>query len=176
MATLSKTRIDKLGDRLRRGSSTDTDLRELDLYRKSFASAYDVVIRRIRDELRLEPTGRPAKSTSSIVDKLQRESIRLSQIQDIAGCRLLLDDILAQDRAVEAIQRTFTDAKVTDRRAEPSHGYRAVHVVVGIDDRSIEFRSGRACSTSGQSIQRSYPTSGVPKSNMGSGANRFART
>ncbi|GAC1306974.1 MAG: hypothetical protein NVSMB21_10350 [Vulcanimicrobiaceae bacterium] len=39
---------------------------------------------------------RTAKSTSSIVAKLQRESTRLSQIQDIAGCRIVVPTIAAQ--------------------------------------------------------------------------------
>lgn len=80
---LSKTQIDRLGDRLRRGPIDEADLRLLDSYRKSFADAYDHVIRVIREPLNLAPTGRPAKSTTSIIEKLKRESIRLSQIQDI---------------------------------------------------------------------------------------------
>src|SRR2546422_4790511 len=83
---LSKTQVDRLGDRLRKGGISETDLRLLDSYRRSFAEAYECVVRRIRDQLKLEPTGRPAKSTTSIVDKLQRESVRLSQ--NAGHCRL----------------------------------------------------------------------------------------
>jgi hypothetical protein len=46
--------------------------------------AYERVIETIIDQLTLQPTGRLAKSTTSISDKLKRESIRLTQIQDIA--------------------------------------------------------------------------------------------
>ena len=76
MAALSKTQIDRLGDRLKKGFPSDDDLRLLDEYRLSFGAAYNLVIRTIRDKLHLEPTGRPAKSTSSIAEKLLRESIR----------------------------------------------------------------------------------------------------
>lgn len=86
---ISKTKIDRLGDRLRSGMISETDLRMLDEYRRSFGEAYQDTVGTIRDELNLSPTGRPAKSTGSIIDKLKRESIRLSQIQDIAGCRYL---------------------------------------------------------------------------------------
>jgi putative GTP pyrophosphokinase len=80
MATqLSKTQVDRLGDRLRKGNITEADLRLLDRYRRSFTEAYEVVVEAIRKDLGLEPTGRPAKSTTSISDKLRRESIRLSQ-------------------------------------------------------------------------------------------------
>jgi ppGpp synthetase/RelA/SpoT-type nucleotidyltranferase len=57
-------------------------------------------LKTIRDQLGLEPTGRPAKSTTSITEKLHRESIRLTQIQDIAGCRIVISDIAEQERVV----------------------------------------------------------------------------
>jgi (p)ppGpp synthase/HD superfamily hydrolase len=88
----SKSKIDQLGDRLRKGAIDEDDLRLLDAYRRSFAESYEFVVDKIRQDLRLVPTGRPAKSTSSIIDKLDRESIRLSQIQDIAGCRIVVSD------------------------------------------------------------------------------------
>src|SRR5437867_4164831 len=68
-STLSKNQIDRLGDRLRKGDISEEDLRLLDSYRRSFTNAYEDVVGKIRDQLALEPTGRPAKSTTSIVDK-----------------------------------------------------------------------------------------------------------
>jgi len=90
---ISKTQIDRLGERLKKGNITEEALRLLDEYRRSFTKAYETVVGIIRNEVTLEPTGRPAKSTSSISDKLRREHIRLTQIQDIAGCRLVVTDI-----------------------------------------------------------------------------------
>jgi putative GTP pyrophosphokinase len=81
---LSKTQIDRLGDRLKRGSHAEDDLRMLDSYCRTFGAPYGTVIESLR-RLDLEPTGRPAKSTDSLVEKLRRESIRLVQVQDIAG-------------------------------------------------------------------------------------------
>src|SRR3972149_1191372 len=100
---LSKSQIDRLGDRLRTGSLSESDLRALDEYRRSFRPAYDTVVETVRDRLGLEPTGRPGKSTGSLREKLQRESIRLVQVQDVAGCRVVVSDILEQDRAVASI-------------------------------------------------------------------------
>lgn len=85
---LSKTQIDLLGDRLRLGAPVEADLRMLDDYRLAFGSAYEFVVRTIREKVALEPTGRPATSTGAIVEKLHRETIRLSEVQDIAGCRI----------------------------------------------------------------------------------------
>lgn len=141
MATeLSKTQVDRLGDRLRKGNITEADLRLLDHYRRSFTEAYDVVVDALRKELGLEPTGRPAKSTTSISDKLRRESIRLTQIQDIAGCRLIVTDIANQESVVQSLTSLFKHTAVSDRRAKPSHGYRAVHVIVNSRGRLIEIQ------------------------------------
>ena len=82
---LSKNQINRLGDRLRTGDVGESDLRLLDNYRRSFTDAYEDVVVRIRDQLGLEPTGRPTKSKTSIIEKLRRERTRLSRMQDIAG-------------------------------------------------------------------------------------------
>ena len=140
MPAPSKTQIDKLGERLRAGSPDEPDLRELDEYRRSFGDAYEHVLSSIRQRLRLEPTGRPAKSTSSIVEKLRRESIRLTQIQDVAGCRLEVGNLAEQDAVVSSLLSLFPDTQVVDRRNRPSHGYRAVHVIVFVLGKAIEVQ------------------------------------
>jgi putative GTP pyrophosphokinase len=137
---ISKTQIDRLGDRIKRGQITEEDLRLLDRHRRTFTAAYEVVAGVVRDNLGLEPTGRPAKSTISIIDKLKRESIRLTQIQDIAGCRLVVADIEEQESVVRSLRDLFEQATIVDRREKPSHGYRAVHVVVNYGGKSIEVQ------------------------------------
>jgi ppGpp synthetase/RelA/SpoT-type nucleotidyltranferase len=112
----------------------------LDEYRRSFSGAYEFVVVRVRSELGLEPTGRPAKSTTSIAEKLERESIRLAQIQDIAGCRLVVPDVREQERVTEALINLFENVSVIDRREQPSHGYRAVHVIARFDDKLVEIQ------------------------------------
>ncbi len=138
--TESRTQIDRLGVRLKEGNTTEADLLMLDAYRRSFGEAYEFVISTIRDKLALQPTGRTAKSTTAIVDKLRRESIRLSQIQDIAGCRIVVSSLAEQDRVVHELKSTFPNARVIDRRHQPSHGYRAVHVVVEKDNTPVEVQ------------------------------------
>ena len=85
MTSVSKTQVDKLDDRLRKGKLEEEDSRQLDSYRRSFTEAYEEVVAIIRDATKLDPSGRTAKSTTSIVEKLRREKIRLTQMQDIAG-------------------------------------------------------------------------------------------
>ena len=137
---ISKSQIDKLGTRLKKGEITEADLRLLDEYRRSFSEAYESVVGAIRIELALEPTGRPAKSTTSISEKLLRESIRLTQVQDIAGCRLIVSEMADQERVVESLERLFDDATVVDRREHPSNGYRAVHVIVKHGGKLVEIQ------------------------------------
>lgn len=140
MPTPSRSQIDKLGERLKSGPADEADLRELDDFRRSFGNAYEHVVGLIRGTLRLEPTGRPAKSTPSIIDKLRRESIRLTQIQDIAGCRLIVGDLDDQDSVGKSLVGLFADVVVVDRRHTPSHGYRAVHLIVPAHGKLVEVQ------------------------------------
>lgn len=117
-----------------------SDLRSLDEYRRSFEQAYATVVRAIRDQLALEPTGRPAKSTGAIIEKLRRESIRLTQIQDVAGCRIVVPDAPEQERVVASLRALFPAASVVDRRPSPSHGYRAVHIIPEVSGKAVEIQ------------------------------------
>lgn len=115
MTSTSKTQIDKLGDRLRKGDIREDDLRQLDAYRRSFAGPYEEVAATIRNATGLDPTGRPAKSTSSVGEKLRRDTtMRLTQMQDIAGCRLVVQDVLAQNQVVEHLIAALPRASMID--------------------------------------------------------------
>ena len=137
---LSKSQVDRLGDRLREGIETEDNLRMLDRYYGTYSRAYETVFQTIRDELGLEPSGRKKKTTQSIREKLRRESMRLSQMQDIAGCRILAENLVDQWTIVNKLCQTFEKTDVDDRLKIPSHGYRAVHVVVNLNDRLIEVQ------------------------------------
>lgn len=140
MTSLSNAQIDRLGDRLRGGTLSEGDLRMLDEYRRSFGEAHEAVVKSLREHLQLQPTGRPAKSTTSLVEKLRRESIRLVQVQDIAGCRIVVEEVGEQERVIRSILGVFSEASVVDRRATPSYGYRAVHIVIRISGKLVEIQ------------------------------------
>jgi len=135
---LSKSQINRLGDRLRKDRPLPADVETLDMFRRSFDEALQIVVQKMR-ALGLEPSVR-IKTTISTVEKLKRESIRLSRLQDVAGCRVIVDDLADQDRVVGLIIGAFPKAVVIDRRGKPSHGYRAVYVVIDIDDRLVEVQ------------------------------------
>lgn len=143
MSRFSKTQIDKLGDRLREGDLTDEDLRMLDEYRLEFRPVYDLVLKQLRKNPGAVIIGRAAKSTPSIIHKLRRFQtchVRLSQIQDIAGLRVVVDGIENQNETVHRLKGVFPDAVVDDRRKRPSHGYRAVHVIATLNGMQVEIQ------------------------------------
>ena len=140
MKPTSKTQIDQLGDRIRKGQASDEDVRLLEEYRLSFAEAYDDVVASVRRTIQLDPTGRPAKLTKSIIAKLRREKIRLSQMQDIAGCRLVVRDAVTQTQVVQRLRGELAGARVIDRRKQSSHGYRAVHIIATARNKPVEIQ------------------------------------
>jgi putative GTP pyrophosphokinase len=109
-------------------------------FRASFLPAYQEVVERIRVGLGLAPTGRPEKTPESIIAKLQRSDTKLSRMQDIAGCRIVVDARWHLDTAVKALHSLFETARVVDRRQQPSFGYRAVHVIVRVQGRQVEVQ------------------------------------
>ncbi len=169
MERLSKTRVDRLGETLREGAYGETELRLLDEYRRGFGSAYDAVVERVQRALGVPVSGRPTKSTTSIIEKLKRESIRLSQMQDIAGCRVVVSDAMQQQRAVEALVREFPENVLFDRRTKPSHGYRAVHLVVREVGRPIEVQIRTSLQHSWAQLSEKYADLAGPSVKYGGG-------
>jgi ppGpp synthetase/RelA/SpoT-type nucleotidyltranferase len=130
MLKFSRTQIDKLGDRLvAQANAADNDMYfEL---RDAYAPALGEIEQRLRRVLPRWPPVSRLKTLDSVVAKMRRGAARrLSTIQDIAGCRLVLEDILDQDKAVGVITTEFGKVEVDDKRGGHPHGYRAVHVIV----------------------------------------------
>ena len=140
MTLLTATQVNKLGDRLRGAALTEPDLRLLSEYRNSFAAASSEIAAVLRAEFQLAPTARPAKSTRAILAKLQREGTRLATMQDVAGCRVVVKNRIEQRALMHRLTQRFTDYKLIDRIAKPSHGYRALHLIVRLQGRCVEVQ------------------------------------
>jgi hypothetical protein len=88
----------------------------------------------------LKPTIR-LKTSGTLIEKLKRERLHLGLIRDIAGARIVqrmsLDE---QDEVRDRILQLWPDARVLDRREQPNHGYRAVHVVPKVGGRLVEIQ------------------------------------
>jgi hypothetical protein len=142
---LSGNQLDKLGRRLAGpGPISDADYELLGQVAEFYQAVTDTVQERLRD-IGFEPTTRGFKSTGTLVDKLRRTRISLKDIQDLGGARIVIDGgRLGQDRAVERIMQEFQRCPKPplkiDRRERPSHGYRAVHVIVYEDSTPMEIQ------------------------------------
>jgi len=136
---LSISQLNKIGERLRKNLESEEDLRLLDVFRSSFTPAYQEVFDHL-SQLGLKPGGREGKTTLSIRAKLVRERTRLSRMQDIAGCRVEVDNLIEQDRVVDEMKVRWPCALIHDRRVKPSSGYRAVHLVVEVDGLLVEIQ------------------------------------
>lgn len=141
MAELSHTQIDRLGDRLRRTSPSNSDLDAYADFRDSHQPALATVIQKLHELVPELPVTARLKTPQATIEKLRRQTIRLSQIQDIAGCRLVLLGLREQDGAVAAITTALPDHELDDTREEPVHGYRSVHIIViGSRQRRVEVQ------------------------------------
>lgn len=139
--SLTSAQIDRLGERLRRGDPPNqVDLETLQRLRLDYDPPMAEVERLLRETLGLQPTSR-LKTTGTIIDKLKREKTRLSKMQDIAGLRIVLSKSLpTQDQIADEIQKLIRNSRIVDRRARPSHGYRAVHVTTSVADCPVEIQ------------------------------------
>lgn len=61
-------------------------------------------------------------------------------MQDIAGCRVVVENVRSQNSVVEQLASILPGSKTVDRRQKPSHGYRAVHVIASIRSIRVEIQ------------------------------------
>lgn len=147
----SSNKARRLGRNLRDSTSiSEADGEDLQAFLTAYDEALDTAARRIREATNRRPAPR-LKTNRSIIEKLQRERhLALDRIQDIAGLRIVLaddEDRATQDEVRDAILGIFPSSSrfdslpdVVDRRLNPSHGYRAVHVIVEIDRLPVEIQ------------------------------------
>ncbi|NLT06463.1 MAG: hypothetical protein GXY03_09135 [Solirubrobacterales bacterium] len=146
LAGPSKSQIEKLGLRLvGQDGPTPDDLGMLHDLLLDRSRQLDRAELRVREALGVVPTSR-VKNTETIFEKLRRrDGSGLKSVQDLAGRRIVGDfDRLGQDELVERVVVLFGGGerhpKVVDRRTEPMHGYRAVHVIVFPEGDPIEIQ------------------------------------
>jgi ppGpp synthetase/RelA/SpoT-type nucleotidyltranferase len=142
---MSGRRMNLLGERLASSEPiTDEDYALLG----QVAEDYQAVLDRVEEKLQAlgyQATTR-VKTTGTLVEKLRRSPhLRLKAIHDVAGARIVIDGgRWEQNRVVERIVQDFEGCpkppERIDRRENPSHGYRAYHVVVYEDGIPVEVQ------------------------------------
>lgn len=141
---MTRGELNRLGDRLVASDTpSDADLNDLAVA----LATYQRMLEQAKADLRslgFTPTGR-VKTTRTMTDKLRRtHGMELSRMQDLAGARIVVDDLKAQDEAKEKIGEFYTARespwREVDRRKDPRFGYKAVHLVVRIDAMPVEIQ------------------------------------
>jgi ppGpp synthetase/RelA/SpoT-type nucleotidyltranferase len=128
-----------LGEAMRREDLTEERITAFRAYSDAFAPALASVVATLQD-LEAPPITERLKTIRSTVKKMQRETTRLSQVQDIVGCRLVVPLMRDQDDFLVRLSGAHADWHLYDRRSEPSHGYRAVHVVAVVGGLPVEVQ------------------------------------
>lgn len=130
MADLTRSELDRLGDRLKAAGEAASDRAAYNMFRASFGPSLSAVIEASANVVRqrLHQAAR-FKTLESTAAKLRRGSSRLSQIQDIAGLRFVVKGTAEQGEAVASLIAAFPNCRVTDYRKAPQNGYRAVHII-----------------------------------------------
>lgn len=118
---ISKSRADRLGEELRHGQITADLIERLSAYREQLVLGAKGASEAIRELTPNAVTPREGKSTGSIVAKLRRQPIALSRMQDIVGCRIIVNTVVEQDDLARRIAIRFPDARLIDRRIKPSY-------------------------------------------------------
>ncbi len=141
---MSRGAVDRLGDRLRDADQIDEE--DLDGL-EQIVDAHQGFLDDLKAELAqlgYAATTR-VKTTNTLVEKLRREDrMLLSRVQDLAGARVIVSNRPEQDDAAARVREHFEISghrcKVVDRRLIPSHGYRALHLVVKVGPIQAEIQ------------------------------------
>jgi hypothetical protein len=152
---LSKSQADKAGDRLAKAGDPDTpELARfssvIDEWRALHGAPLIWMAESVRGRLSQialhVAVGQRLKRKPQIIAKLKRERTRLAQMQDIGGCRAILEtpaEVVAAANRIKQRNSPYYDiVGESDYRqfGRPDTGYRAWHVIVEREGRQIEIQ------------------------------------
>lgn len=146
--TSSKSEVDRAGAALASNSETPADLELIDNWRSAHNFPLNTFQATLRAKAQRQEPGcivsQRIKRLSSITEKLRRfKSTRLSQMQDIGGCRAVMSEVgmvkkLADVYRRGEIQMSLVSEKNYIERPKPD-GYRGVHFVCKYSGRKKEY-------------------------------------
>lgn len=153
---LSKTKIDKSGRALSNAGELTEEILELEDVFDAYRAAHLEPLSKTTLELQKWLHGyggnyyiaQRLKRKPQILRKLKRLSVRLTQLQDIGGCRIIVNSNRDVDDLVEFIKNqmsldeNFKLQRITDYRGRGRDitGYRSVHLILMIEDRVLELQ------------------------------------
>lgn len=147
--TLSRAAIDRAGRLLAKGSADSSDAEAafdlLAAWRAAHARPLNTITMDLRQKVervsKSSPVVQRVKRARSIISKLAKESsMRLTQMQDIGGCRAVLESVEQVYALREQFQRSRSLHEFVsedDYIAQPKNsGYRGIHLVYRFKSRS----------------------------------------
>lgn len=145
MAEMSANQVAKLGRRLRDAATPSVD--DVAMY-VDWTTSYSEARAEVKEELeartaKVAPGGVVSsrdKQIVSVIAKLRRMRTRLSSLEDIGGCRVIVPTVNDLER-VRNECATMSVTRVRDYQLERVSGYRAVHLTVrGANGRPVEVQ------------------------------------
>lgn len=144
---LSRTKIAKLGDELRE-RVVEPDSEWWTVY-ETYLDRCEVLRQELQSRItrclvgkKVSISGR-TKTRDTLREKLRKfPDINLGSIDDVIGVRVVGDfSLLEQDEIAEILKSEFgLNTKVKDRRENPVEGYRALHLIVRIEEMHAEIQ------------------------------------
>ena len=132
--------IDALGERLRLSDASS----DWEAYR-DYQGRLDELRQNLETELRslasdAEIASR-TKRLETVVAKLRRRpELALSQVTDLAGCRIIVSGRMEQIAIVGGLQSIYDVQQVDDKSDSPKFGYRAVHLDIRYQGQLMEIQ------------------------------------
>lgn len=148
MSKLSKTKIRKLGDRIRETFEDETrvvskeDLEMLQEYRLTFrdtiASVFDIVYKECQSVNKKSIVTYRIKRIESIIGKLKRmPDTELDRLIDIAGCRCILSNNEQVYRLLDKLRKNphiYIKKEIDYIETPQKEGYRSIHLYAGLSE------------------------------------------
>ena len=123
--------IDALGERLRRDAppANRAERATYRIYQRHLTSLRGSLERELQDLAPDAEIGSRTKRLETVVAKLQRRpDLALSQVTDLAGCRIIVPGNAEQRAIVSQLLAIYDVQQVDDKSEDPKFGYRAVHL------------------------------------------------
>ena len=137
----TRSQIDRAGERLRKAETPNESDRELyNEYRASFVQPLNQAVDTLRALANGMPVADRLKRFETTIQKLRRQRTRLSSIEDIAGCRVVLPTWREQHELLDRVRQEFEVVRERDYQIAPRHGYRALHAVVRVREQPVEIQ------------------------------------
>ena len=143
----SKTQVDKAGDALSCGSASAADYEMIDNWRAAHNYPLNIFQNDLRKRAKATHSNllvaQRIKRQFSIYEKLKHSTMRLSAMQDIGGCRAVMNDVDSVKMLVERYKGSDINHKLCEENdyilKPKTSGYRGVHLVYKYAGKKTEY-------------------------------------